>query len=542
MWAELPIVGCAIPCARNALTAASGCLLVWCILALPALSSERTTDIRDFGAKPDGKTLCSDAVQKAIDRAAGQGGGTVVVPPGTWLCSTVCLASHITLQLEAGAVLMGSRNRDDYLRAKKPSDGESSHAARSWSLIAGEGLEDIGIVGPGTIDVQGDAFRVKEGNRPKGIHLVDCRDVRVENINMRNAGSWMQHYRGCERLAIRGVRVFNHVAYNNDGMNIDSCRDVTISDCRIDSDDDGLVLKSLSLRPCENVTVSNCVVSSHCNAIKMGTESAGGFKNITISNCAVQSPQKTKHTYGRDRGLAGIALEIVDGGTLERVTISNIAIQGVSVPIFMRLGNRARQYEGMEEKPGMGTFRQVILSNIVATGVSPVGCSITGLPGCPIEGVTLSNIRLGFEGGGTCEDAARQIAERPDAYPESTMFGTLPAYGFYCRHVKDLVFDQIALRTEARDLRPAMVFDDAEGLTLEGLDAAWAKGGAAMVRLTNVRDAMIRGCQPAAETFLDVAGNSSRGIVLLENDLSRVKSPANVATEVPVKAVLQPGR
>ncbi|MHC4435497.1 MAG: hypothetical protein ACYTBS_27015, partial [Planctomycetota bacterium] len=173
----------------------------------------------------------------------------------------------------------------------------------------------------------------------------------------------------------------------------------------------------------------NCVVSSHCNAIKMGTESGGGFQNITVTNCTICSPRYSKVTYGRQRGLAGLALEIVDGGTLDRVAISNVVMKGVSVPIFMRLGNRARQYGSGGRQPGVGTFRNVVVNNIVATEVSSVGCSITGLPGHPVENVSLSNVKLTFEGGGTREDASREIPEKAASYPESTMFGTLPAYG-----------------------------------------------------------------------------------------------------------------
>ena len=241
---------------------------------------------------------------------------------------------------------------------------------------------------------------------------------------MRSAGSWMQHYRRCDHLTIRDIAVFNHVSYNNDGLNIDSCRDVVITGCTVDSDDDAIVMKSLSVSPCENITISDCLVSSHCNSIKMGTESGGGFQNITVNNCAICSPRYSKVIYGRQRGLAGVALEIVDGGTLDRVAISNLAIKGVNVPIFMRLGNRARLYEKDQPQPDVGKLSNVIISDIIATECSQIGCSITGLPGHTIENVTLSNIQLGFEGGGTKEDASRQIPEKPTSYPESTMFGT----------------------------------------------------------------------------------------------------------------------
>jgi polygalacturonase len=343
----------------------------------------------------------------------------------------------------------------------------------------------------------------------------------------------MQHYRFCENLTIRKIDVFNHVAFNNDGLNIDSCQNVTITDCRVDSDDDGIVMKSLSDRPCRNVTVANCVISSHCNALKMGTESGGGFIDMTIRDCKVFSPKHSQKIYGRQRGLAGIALEIVDGGKLENVSVENVDIEGVSVPIFLRLGNRARPYVS-GAKPGVGTFRKVSLRNIAARGTSLIGCSITGLPGHPIEDVTLENISLGFDGGGTLEDTRRDIPERETSYPESTMFGTLPAYGFYCRHAKGLTFRNLKLGTEQADLRHAMMFDDVQQVAIDGLDAKFWPNAAAMLRMLQARDASIRGfaTKSPVGTFLRVEGDQTRDIALRDNDFANVDKVVDRASQV----------
>jgi polygalacturonase len=241
----------------------------------------------------------------------------------------------------------------------------------------------------------------------------------------------------------------------------------------VDSDDDAIVLKSLSAEPCRNVTITDCTISSHCNALKMGTESGGGFVDITISNCTVFSPKHSKVIYGKQRGLAGVALEIVDGGKMENVNVSDVKITGVTVPIFVRLGNRARLYN-RTAKPGVGTLRNVHIRNITGTSLSPIGCAIAGLPGHPVENITLENINLSFEGGGDITNTVRKISERPDAYPESTMFGMLPAFGFYCRHVKGVRFTNVTLRTEATDARHAVVLDDAENVIITGLDVAGA--------------------------------------------------------------------
>ena len=498
-----------------------------CLLAVNlVIGAEAVYDVSDYGAEADGRTLCTQAIQAAIDKCAASGGGTVYFPPGKWLSGTVYLGNHVTLRLDSGSTLLGSRDPNDYARRR----GDFS----SWSLLAGKGLERIAIRGSGTIDVQGSAFRWKDRSRPKAVYLESCRDILIEDVTMRSAGSWMQHYFDCDRLTVRNISVFNHVSYNNDGLNIDSCRDVRITGCVIDSDDDAIVLKSRSLKPCKNVTIANCVVSSHCNSIKLGTESGGGFENITVTNCTICSPRYSKATNGRQRGLAGLALEIVDGGTLDRVTISNIAIKGVNVPIFMRLGNRARQYGPGGGKPGVGILRNVVINNVVATEVSGIGCSITGLPDHAIENVSLSNIKLSFEGGGTKEDASREIPEKARSYPESTMFGTLPAYGFFCRHVKGLKFTNVQLQTATPDKRHAIVCEDVQDVSIDGLDCDYSPGGEATIRLKDARGVLVRGCRPETGTksFLKLQGTTSERVVLTGNDFSGVAKIAEVGPDV----------
>jgi polygalacturonase len=497
-------------------------------------------DVREFGARPDGRTLCTEAIQKAVDRCGEVGGGTVVIPPGRWLTGTVYLANYVTVRLENGCTVVGTTDKSQY-GPPRPLLGARGEQYSTWAIFAGKGLDHVAIRGRGTIDGQGANFKYKNGARPKNLYFEDCRDVLIEGVRLRQAGSWMQHYRSCERLTIRDIAVLNHVSYNNDGLNIDSCRDVTITGCVIDSDDDGIVLKSLSTTPTENVTISDCVVSSHCNSIKMGTESGGGFQNITVTNCTICSPRYSKVIYGRQRGLAGVALEIVDGGTLDRIAISNIAIRGVTVPIFMRLGNRARTYGDDQSKPGVGTFGNVVVSNVVATNCSSVGCAIAGLPGHTIASVTLSNISLGFDGGGARKEASREIPEKPGSYPESTMFGTLPAYGFFCRHVTGLRLDNVRLQTSAPDQRHAVVFDDVEKAVVDGLDAPFANGGAAMVRLTNARNVTIRDCRPPAGTdvFLAIHGTKSEGITAYNNNLTDAATLCERGEDVPESAFVQ---
>lgn len=500
-------------------------LSLW--LTLSAAGAEFVVDIRDCGAVGDGKTPCTAAIQKAVDQCAAHGGGTVRVPAGTWLTGTIYLESNLTFVVEKDATLLGSRQHEDYGQPRTTADPGSKPADfRCTAILAGRELENVTIRGEGTIDGQGEAFRDKSKRRPRNIYLQSCRKVTVEGLRLRNAGSWMQHYRHCDGLTIRKIDVVNHVSFNNDGLDVDSCRNVLIEDCRVDSDDDGIVIKSLSRDPCEKLVIRNCTVSSHCNGIKLGTESGGGFREVEIADCTVHSPRHSKVIYGAQRGLAGIALELVDGGVLENVKVSGIRIDGVSVPIFLRLGNRARSYEKNAPKPAMGTFQNVVLRDITAENVSKIGCSITGLPGHPVKNVVLENLRLRFEGEGTKEHAMRAISERPESYPESTMFGVLPAYGFYCRHVEGLVFRNVTLLTQQADLRPAMVFDDVRRLNISSLDAAYSPGALAVLRFVNVEEAEISNFKAPADAkpaFL-LEGERTRKISLPEGDRSQAVS------------------
>jgi polygalacturonase len=516
--------------------------LIWLAATASWAAAPTVYDVRDYGAAADGKALATRPIQKAIDAAAAAGGGTVVFPPGTFRSGTLWLKNNVTLALEPGATLLGSADPRDYPE-HRPSLRSYTDVYVCQSLSAGEGLEHVAIVGRGVIDGNGGAFRWKEyKNRPYVIRLVRCRDVRVEGIRLQNSPMWMEHYLACDQVRLRGVTVFNHVGYNNDGVDIDSCHDVSISECMFDSDDDGLCLKSTLDRPCRNVVVSNCVLSSHCNALKMGTESNGGFQDVTVTNCTICSPRFSESIYGNCSGMGGIALETVDGGILDRVTISNVTIRGVSTPIFLRLGNRARPFIENGPKPPVGALRNVLLSNIVATGASNIGCSITGVPGHAVENVSLSDIQITFDGGGVGKLAARTVPEYEARYPESRMFGPLPAYGFYCRHVNGLKLHNVRLDTMAPDRRHAMVCDDVKDLVVDSLDAGAAPDAAAILRLTQVEGAIVRNCslRAAAGTFLKLEGNATNRVTLFSNEVSRAARIFEARADVPSAAISTP--
>lgn len=502
-------------------------LSLFLVSTCAASVAQATYDVTEFGAKGDGETLCTEAIQKAIDRCAADGGGTVHLPPGEYLSGTLVMKNDVTLHLDSGCKLLGSKDLSDY-PVMIPTYRSYTDNYTDKSLIYGEKLERIAITGRGVIDGQGAAFKGPYKVRPYTIRFIECREVAVEGVTIRNSPMWVQHYLACDDVRISGITVKSHVNHNNDGIDIDSCRRVTITGCNVDSGDDAIVLKSTSARPCEDVVVSGCVLRSTCNALKMGTESNGGFRNIVLTGCTIW-----------DTRLAGVALEIVDGGTMDRVVVSDITINGVGTPLFVRLGNRARPFKEGMEKPAVGALRNVTISNIEATGANATGCAISGLPEARIENLTLSNIRLSFAGGGTLEDAERPIPENPEKYPEYSMFGRLPAYGLYCRHIDGLNMENVHVQLAEDDRRHAVVIEDARDVLIDALAADDSNGAASQVRLTNVRAAMLRGCTPKADVFVRVQGEETSGITLTGNDLQAVQAISQVGADVPRGAVAE---
>jgi uncharacterized protein YjbI with pentapeptide repeats len=506
-----------------------GLLVLWAgsvCFAANAPTAEVLYDIRAYGAIPDGRTLCTDAIQQAIDKCSSEGGGTVYLPPGRFVSGTVRLKSGVTLRLDAGCTLLGSINLGDY-PPTSPALHSYTDTYTDKCLIYGEKLERVAITGRGVIDGQGAAFKGPERVRPYMIRLVECRDVTVEGVTIKDSPMWVQHYLACDDVRISGITVRSHVNANNDGLDIDSCRRVTVTGCNIDSGDDAIVLKSTSARPCTEIVVSNCILRSTCNALKMGTESNGGFQNIVLTGCTIY-----------DTHLAGVALEIVDGGTMDRVVVSDITMIGVGAPLFLRLGNRARSFKEGMDKPGIGQMRNVTISNIEATGANPTGCALAGIPEAKIENVTLSNIRLSFAGGGTAEEASSAVPEEADKYPEYAMFGRLPAYGLYCRHIKGLKLANVQLQLAGDDKRHAVVFEDVKDAGIDDLDAPSFSGAAPLLRLTDVQDIFIRNCKPQAgtQTFLSLQGAQTSGVTLTGNDFHNVKKVIEMGDAVPQPA------
>ncbi len=434
----------------------------------------RVFDVTWFGARGDGVTIDSDAINRAIDAAArpgpgGRAGGTVYFPAGTYASYSIRLKSNVALYLAQNATILAATpaNGVGYDPAE-PGAGnpfqDYGHSHWHNSLIWGEGLTNITIFGPGTIDgrglVRGGAQESAPLQGNKAIALKLCRNVLIQDITMVNGGHFCILPTGVDNFRIDGLVIDT----NRDGINIDCCKNVRISNTTVNSPgDDAIVLKSsyaLNVaRATENVTIDNCMVSGYdlgtlidgtyktaatfgrTGRIKFGTESNGGFRNIAISNVVFEFCR-------------GLALETVDGGLLEDVTISNITMRNCQMPIFMRLGARMRGPAGVP----VGALRRVSISDVIAHNSDPRYPScISGIPGHNIEDIRISNVRHHMLGGLTPADAVADPPELETAYPEPSMFGTLPAYGFFIRHAAGVTLDNVEVRYEKQDTRPAVV-------------------------------------------------------------------------------------
>jgi len=501
-------------------------LLCTCgILNAADIGSKGAFNVRDYGAVGDGKNLDSPAIDKAIVAAADAGGGLVMVPAGTYLSGSIHLKSNIHLDIEAGATILGApQDMKAYDETEPFTLGgyqDGGHCFFHNSLIWGENLTNVFITGSGTINGGGlvrsdgvldhmvgfDKFNppvtnpappVRLGN--KAIALKLCRNVLIRDVTIFHGGHFAILVTGCDNMTVDNVTMDT----DRDGIDIDCCRNTMVSNCRINSpNDDGLCPKSTyalgECRPTENLTIVNCQVSgfaegtlidgtmrpskNHNGRIKFGTESSGGFRNCTVANCTFRSCR-------------GLALEEVDGGIMDNITINNITMMDVpDYAIYVTTGRRNRTPDLTTNSRG----RNILISNVIADGVGRMsGIQIMGLPGQPVEGVRIENVRLTSEGGGTAEDAARQPGELGTGYPEPRKLGVLPAYGVYARHVKDLELANITVDYQKNDLRPAAAFADIQGLEIDNFKPQIASGVKAAIFAGDVKDVTVRN-SPAVE-------------------------------------------
>lgn len=489
-------------------------------------------DVRKFGADGDGKTLDSDAVNHAIEAAAAAGGGVVLFPGGTYLCFSIHLKSQVHLVLEQGSTILAADSplpggqtgynggRYDAAESNAPWEMFQDYGHNHWhnSLIWGEGLHDVSITGPGLIwgkglsrgsgsSAVGPAFVAEQaGVGNKAIALKNCRNVLLRDFSILKGGHFGLLLTGVDNLTIDNLRIDT----DRDGIDIDCCQNVRVSNCTVNSPwDDGICPKSSYAlgyaRATRNLTITNCWVTgcyelgtvldgsfkkfapdvrvSRTGRIKFGTESNGGFINVAVSNCVFE-------------GCHGFALESVDGATLEDFAITNTAMRDLaSPPIFMRLGARLR---GPKESTQVGTMKRVVISNLECHG-APMAISsiLSGIPGHAIEDVKLSNVYIETVGGAAAEAARVEPAEDESKYPEPNMFGPMPASGFYLRHVRNLEMSHVEIANAMPDARPAFHLADVGRADFFAITAPRGAEGAFALR--EVKDLRIGWSRAAAD-------------------------------------------
>lgn len=428
-----------------------------------------------FGIRSDGLTLNTRSIQFAIDYINSNGGGRLVFEVGRYLTGSIHLKSNVILVLREGAVIVGSLNPFDY-------DKQLFTA-----LIFAYDQHDVGIVGKGVIDGQGRALagnvtdiyhkglinNLFRNDRPEAdiramlINFRSCRNVLMKGITLRNAASWVETYDQCLNLQLDSIYVDSKAFWNNDGIDIVDCDSVAVTNSYIDADDDGICLKSNDqTKFCNNILIRNNVIRSSANAVKFGTASYGGFRNIRIID------NKVFDTYR-----SAIALEAVDGGFIENVDVDGLVGINMGHAIFLRIGERVKGKKGKlenihirnvsveiaKDKPDAGYDYEGPIEDM-PRNISPI--VIAGLPDALIAKVSLENVDIKYPGGGNPLFAKRdldsldRVPERPDAYPDFSMFAELPAWGIYIRHARDLEFKNVSLSAKKKDYRTAIVLDD----------------------------------------------------------------------------------
>ena len=470
---------------------------------ITAVAQTGVYNVRDYGAKGDGKTLDSPAINAAIESAVRDGGGQVLLPAGTYLSGSIHLKSNVDLHLAAGSKLLAApASMKAYDESESfggfPEYQDGGHTYFHNSLIWAEGQSNVSITGHGMIDGEGLTKKDTEkagqvqggsiGTGDKAIALKRCRQVTIRDITIFRGGHFAIIMTGCDLSTIDNVTIDT----NRDGFDIDCCKYMTITNCKINTpSDDALVLKSsYALKKpviTEHIAITNCNITGYkcgtlldgtyvpepvnwvCGRFKLGTESNGGYRNISLTNCTFM--------YS-----SGMAFEEVDQGRMENIVVSNITMSHVHhYPIYITTGCRNR---GPREVTKPSTARDIQISNVIADDCDSL-CSIivTGMPGAPIQNVWLSDIRLYFKGGGTRELVNKEYREQGTNYPEPKFAGWTPAYGLYARHVRGLHVSDVTFRYEHPDYRPAVVFDDVQDATINALDAPTEEGIEQVVRL-----------------------------------------------------------
>ena len=451
-----------------------------------------TVYTRNLHLDDKGMQACTSVLQHVIDSLAESGGGRLCFTPGRYLSGGLTLRSNIELYFEQGSTLLGSTNPYDYQLVNIANTDDMRNDNASMALLIADNAEHISICGEGTIDGQGlqlalnaDSLhhtgeridphynmrrqRTSELMRPKLLFFYRCSDILIHNMHMRSSANWGLSFHLCEHISLSRIDIENRAYWNNDGIDLTDCRFAKVTDCRINAADDGVCLKSYhSDRRCEDIEISGCHIRSSASAVKFGTASWGGFHNIHIHDIRVE-----------DTFRSAIAIESVDGGDIDSILVERVDARNTGNPIFIRLGQRAGKKKGSIRNVTIRQFKcQVpfgrpdeaydLRGPEVDFFHNPFPSSICGIPENRIENVFIEDVELCYPGRATKGMAymplwrMQDVPEQTDKYPEFTMFGELPAWGFYVRHVNGITFRRVRLTLQDSDFRPPFVFDDVD--------------------------------------------------------------------------------
>lgn len=414
----------------------------------------REFNIKQYGARGDGTSICTRAIQRAFDLAE-QHQGRVVIPEGRFLSGTIYVRSGTTITFLVGAVIIASRQRADfadYELVALPSYADDETTYFAYSLFYGIDLDNVKIVGPGVIDGNG----VARGG-PKPLAFKRCRRITIQGITISNAPNYSLSLLGCVDTKIESINIRNGFV---DGITADSCRDLTIRDCHIQSANDAICLKtSLALgyrNPTANVSIDNCVLMTSRSAFKIGSESAASVKNISVNHCEILS--LPSNVAGPVEG--GITLQVIDGGRVENLVVSDIKMKHVCVPVFLCLGNRGRG----QSNPRPGEVRDISLRGIYAIDAN-AAVVISGIAGAAIQNVRLAELDISLVGGVPANSITHDVPETGAAYLRPSAFGNIPAYGIFCRHVDGFTVQNVCLRLQHLDERPPIFLKNVNRMT-----------------------------------------------------------------------------
>jgi hypothetical protein len=438
------------------------------------------------------------------------------------------------LRLASTAVLRGVGDAAQY-----HADAKVPYKLLSQSLLYAENCEHVAITGAGTIDGQGKLFKAGDKDqRPVLVRLRGCRNVRLEGILLKDAASFSVHPIHCRQVRIEGLRIDSRVQPNSDGIDIDGCQEVFISNCNISSGDDSIALKTIERGPpCQDIVVTNCILSSDCAAIRIGPDAQTNIERVCVTNCTI-----------RDTHLNGVKIQESFGAVMRDMVFSNLVMDNVTGPISIRLsgwkmgaGNIWAVFD--DGRWEQGELRNILFENIRARVPRDniKSCiSVTGAGKAKPRGITFSNVDITFPGGGTAPEAARRVV--PDLerdYPECFIFGVLPAYGFYAHHARDLTLSNVKFHLESEDLRPAIVCDDVQNLELSGFAADGHPKAESLIRLQDTQGAFITGSRVLGPlpAFLRVEGEQSKRIVLKKNDLDLAGKVSTQSEKLPADVV-----